>query len=55
MTEFERDSMREHRCVLTGKYAHYCPDWDFMTIDETCPEFEACTCFPNEDNEHDAE
>jgi hypothetical protein len=47
MTEFERDSMREHRRVLTGKYAHYCPDWDFMTIDETCPEFEACTCFPS--------
>lgn len=30
--------------LLQGKYKHYCPDWDFMAIDETCPEFDACTC-----------
>jgi hypothetical protein len=29
---------------LKGNYKHYCPDWDFMAIDETCPEYEACTC-----------
>jgi hypothetical protein len=29
---------------LEGKKKHFCPDWDFMAIDETCPEFEACTC-----------
>lgn len=29
---------------LTGKMKHFCPDWDFMAIDETTPEFEACTC-----------
>jgi len=29
---------------LQGKFKHFCPDWDFMAIDENCPEFEACTC-----------
>lgn len=29
---------------LKGKKKHYCPDWDYMAIDETCPEFEACCC-----------
>lgn len=29
---------------LTGKLKHYCPDWDFMAIDENSPEFSACTC-----------
>lgn len=30
---------------LTGEKKHYCPDWDFMAIDENSPEFSACTCF----------
>jgi hypothetical protein len=29
--------------LITVKHA--CPDWDFLEIDETCPEFECCTCF----------
>lgn len=29
---------------LTGVKKHFCPDWDYMAIDENCPEFEACTC-----------
>lgn len=29
---------------LKGAKRHYCPDWDYMAIDETTPEFEACTC-----------
>lgn len=32
---------------LKGKYKHYCYDWDDMAIDETCPEFESCLCFTN--------
>jgi hypothetical protein len=31
--------------TLTGKYKHYCPEWDFMAIDEFSPEFEACLCY----------
>lgn len=30
---------------LTGKYKHYCYDWDELEIDETCPEFMVCTCY----------
>lgn len=30
---------------LTGEKKHFCPDWDFMAIDETTPEFQACTCY----------
>ena len=29
---------------LHGTYKHYCPEWDYMVIDETCPEFECCLC-----------
>lgn len=37
---------REERVMatLTGKHKHYCMDWDGMAIDETCAEFECCTC-----------
>jgi hypothetical protein len=33
---------------LKGKYKHYCQDWDFLAIDETCPEFQSCLCFKKE-------
>jgi hypothetical protein len=33
---------------LNGKFKHYCPEWDFMAIDETCAEFAACLCFGRE-------
>lgn len=29
---------------LKGVKKHFCPDWDYMAIDETCPEFESCHC-----------
>ena len=29
---------------LEIKFKHECPDWDFLDIDETWPEFEACCC-----------
>lgn len=29
---------------LTGKFRHWCPDWDGMPIDETMDEFDCCTC-----------
>ena len=38
------DCMHHHGKVLTGKYAHWCPEFDFLPIDETCFEFEYCTC-----------
>lgn len=30
--------------LLTGTMAHYCEDWDGLPVDETCGEFECCTC-----------
>lgn len=27
------------------KKAHFCTEWDFLLIDNTCPEFEACLCY----------
>lgn len=41
---FEADCLRERGRALTGVRAHYCPEWDFMPIDETCKEIEACIC-----------
>ena len=28
--------------------SHECPEWDFMRIDATMPEFAACLCFTRE-------
>ena len=25
--------------TLTGKHAHWCPEWDFLPVDESCGEF----------------
>lgn len=30
--------------TLKGVQKHFCPDWDYMAIDEHSPEFESCTC-----------
>lgn len=35
--------------VLTGKYAHWCPEWDDLPIDETRREFECCCCYQGDD------
>jgi hypothetical protein len=40
------DCRAAHGRVLTGNSAHWCPDWDFLPIDETVIEFESCACFP---------
>ena len=46
--DFQRHWMQEcfrwHDRLLTGEKCHYCPDWDYLPIDETCEEIEACTC-----------
>ena len=43
MIEFIDDSRRWRGRVLTGKYAHWCPEWDDLPMDETCPEWD-CGC-----------
>ena len=42
--QFEIESKREHGRVLTGRFRHWCAEWDFLTVDETTLEYEACTC-----------
>ena len=49
MTDFEEDCLHFHGQILTGKYKHYCPDFDFLPMDETCWEFEFCLCEWKED------
>ena len=44
MTEFEEDCLQIHGKVLTGEKAHYCPEFDYLPIDETSHEFQYCTC-----------
>lgn len=49
MTEWEQDCIREYGKRLTGDYAHWCPEWDGLPVDETCVEFFACaSCFPGD-------
>ena len=43
--------IKEHGRVLRGNCSHWCPDWNFTPIDETCIEFESCTCDFNEEKE----
>ena len=44
MTEFEKECYRWYGRKLKGHYSHYCPDWDYLPIDDTCVEFQCCTC-----------
>jgi hypothetical protein len=53
MVEFEKECQRWHGRKLKGNYAHYCADWDYLPIDDTCVEFQSCTCpkLPMDDKE----
>jgi len=31
--------------LLTGRYSHWCYDWDGLPMDETCIEFNSCECY----------
>lgn len=41
--EFIEDCIRWRGRVLRGHYAHWCPEWDDLPIDETCSEW-PCEC-----------
>jgi hypothetical protein len=43
MDQFDRDCMRWRGKVLTGKFAHWCEEWDGLPVDETTPEW-PCGC-----------
>jgi hypothetical protein len=42
--EFNEDCMEFYGQILTGEFRHFCPDWDYLPIDETCYTFEHCLC-----------
>ncbi len=41
------ECLRERGKVLTGENAHYCHEWDGLTVDETTPEWDSCLCYRN--------
>ena len=49
--EWEEDCIRYRGRLLNGKNAHYCFDWDFLPIDETCREW-PCGCREEELDEN---
>jgi hypothetical protein len=45
LSEWDKDCLHWHGKILRGAQSHWCPDWDFMPIDETMTiEWMACTC-----------
>lgn len=46
--EWAEDCLRYWDTVLIGDFGHWCWEWDELPIDETCKEFEVCTCFEAE-------
>ena len=44
--DWEADCIKWRGRVLTGAKAHWCYDWDFLPVDETTEEIEACSCLP---------
>lgn len=42
--QFKADCIKWRGRPLTGKFAHWCYDWDGLPVDETCAEFSACCC-----------
>jgi hypothetical protein len=47
--EFEEECIKFYGKVLTGKFAHWCYEWDGLPIDETCEEFKCCCCYADID------
>jgi hypothetical protein len=41
--EWIADCLHWRGKVLTGRFAHWCDDWDGLPIDETTPEW-PCAC-----------
>jgi hypothetical protein len=43
--DWASECMHFYGRVLTGRHGHYCPDWDYLPLDETCPDVYAhCHC-----------
>lgn len=47
-THWREDCIEFYGEVLIGDKAHWCPEFDFLPIDETCEEFKFCECFKDD-------
>ena len=45
MTDLDQDAIEIYGKPLTGKYKHFCVEFDFLPIDEHCFEFKFCLCY----------
>lgn len=43
--EWEEDCKHFYDRVLTGEKRHWCPEYDYLPIDETCSEMKYCHCY----------
>lgn len=39
------DCARYRGKILRGVFSHWCVEWDYLPIDETCEEFRCCRCY----------
>lgn len=44
MGDWEKDCLKWRGRVLTGKFKHWCYEWDELPVDETTPEW-PCNCY----------
>lgn len=49
ISELDEESIKFYGRPLTGKYKHFCIEFDFLPIDEHCEEFKYCMCFEDEE------
>ena len=42
-TQWQADCLHWRKRVLSGRFAHWCPEWDGLPMDETCEEW-PCGC-----------
>lgn len=45
LSELDQDAIQIYGKVLTGKYKHYCAEFDYLPIDEHSFEFKFCLCW----------
>jgi len=46
LEEWSADCLKWRGRILSGAFSHWCHEWDGLPVDDTTPEFESCTCFP---------
>lgn len=50
LSELDQDAIQMYGKPLTGKYKHYCCEFDYLPIDEHSFEFKFCDCWSESDD-----